>query len=317
LFSDRAGSRARIPLDYDRGARQADDQFRRIADALRAKGFWASSTVIYTADHGEEFGEHGGANHGQTVYEEQLRVPLVVKYPGGEDGGSRRPDPVSLADVTPTLADIYGLTRSTEWIGASLWRHRLPSKRDLYFTEDLDGNRLYGIRRGHLKLIVQLYPRFTRTLFFLRRDPLEQAGIDLPCGAEGRGNPELLAALADWRQRDVAAFPSLRFGDGSTRGPCEASIDLSGVQEPFLTADDYCRWSREKRNERLVFRENPVSPPERLFVSADDHGRLPLVTFAPGKARCSVVAVKSRFLEGPTSEEHLERLRALGYLQGP
>jgi arylsulfatase A-like enzyme len=40
------------------------------------------------------------------VYGKQLRVPLVVKYPGDEDGVSRRPDPVSLADVAPTIADI-------------------------------------------------------------------------------------------------------------------------------------------------------------------------------------------------------------------
>jgi arylsulfatase A-like enzyme len=316
LFAEGAEPEGRVPLDYDRSARQADDQFQRIADALRAKGFWAASTIVYTADHGEEFQEHGGSAHGFSVYEEQLRIPLVVKYPQGEDGGARRPDPVSLADLTPTVAELAGLPASPEWIGSSLWRRRQPPGRDLYFTEDLDANRLYGLRRGPLKLVVRLYPTFSRTLYSLDRDPKEQAGLDLSCGAAAPAHSALVEALAVWRQRDVARFPSLRFESGSAQGRCRATIDLSEIRKPFLTAEDYCRWSREIDGERLVFRERPASPPERLYVSGDDHGRPPRVAFAPGERACSVVSVKQKLLEGPTSEDHLQKLRSLGYLQG-
>jgi arylsulfatase A-like enzyme len=313
LFSEGAESAGGIPLDYDRSARQADDQFQRIADALRAKGFWAASAIVYTADHGEEFQEHGGSAHGSSVYEEQLRIPLVVRYPQGEDGGARRPDPVSLADLTPTIAELVGLPASPEWIGSSLWRRRQPADRDLYFTEDLDANRLYGLRRGPLKLVVRLYPSFSRTLFSLDRDPREQAGLDLPCGATAPADSTIVEALAAWRQRDVGAFPSLRFEAGPDQGRCRATIDLSEVRKPFLTAEDYCRWSSEMQDGRLVFRKRAASS---LLLSADDRGRPPRVAFAPGKAACSVASVKSRLLEGPTSEEHLEKLRSLGYLHG-
>ena len=316
-FASSADDGTKVPIDYDRSVRQADDEFRRIVGALRRKGFWPGSTVVYTADHGEEFGEHGRTGHGYSAYDEQLRVPLLVKYPGGEGGGTRLPDPVSLADLAPTVAAVHGLPASSGWIGTSLWRRRLPPERELYFTEDLDRDRLYGIRRGPRKVIVRLYPVFQRTLFSLDRDPGEKAGVDLPCGAEGRGSPELFAALRLWRERDAAGYPSLRFGEGPAGGRCEASIDLSTVREPFLTAEDHCRWSPEVKDGRLVYREDPGSPSERLLVSADDRGRPPDVRSPRGRTPCSIATVRSRLIEGPTSEEHLDRLRALCYLQGP
>ncbi|HEX9190314.1 MAG TPA: sulfatase [Vicinamibacteria bacterium] len=317
LFADATEPGSLVPLDYDRSVRQADDEFGRLAEALRKKGFWEEATVIYTSDHGEELGEHGRSGHGHSVFDEQLRVPLLVRYPRGESGGTRRPDPVSLADVVPTIADRYALAPVPGWIGTSLWRNRLPADRELYFTEDLDQDRLYGLRRGPAKVIVRLYPTFERTVFFLDRDPGEQGGTGLPCGADRGAAPEMLASLRGWRERDAAAYPSLRFGAGRDRGHCEASIDLSTVREPFLTWEDVCRWGSEVRGSQLVYRSDPGAPPERLLVSADDRGRHPEVEFLRGRTRCPVDTVKARYIEGPVSEQHLERLRALGYLQGP
>jgi arylsulfatase A-like enzyme len=315
-FVRSADDGTRVPLDYDRSVRQADSEFGRIVEALREKGFWKGSTVIYTSDHGEEFWEHGRQGHGHSVYEEQLRVPLLVRYPGGERGGTRLPDPVSLADLTPTLADIYGLPTAPGWIGSSLRQERLPAERELYFTEDLDRERLYGLRRGPLKVIVRLYPSLERKLFSLDGDPQEQAGVDLPCGDEER-SPQLLASLREWRERDTAAYPSLRFGATSAAGACEASIDLSTVGEPFLTAEDHCRWLPVVRDGRILYRAESGAPPERLLVSGDERGRLPDVTLLQGRTSCPIATMESRFIEGPISEEHLEKLQALGYLQVP
>jgi hypothetical protein len=111
--------------------------------------------------------------------------------------------------VTPTLAAVHGLPASSEWIGTSLWHHRLPPDRELYFTEDLDDNRLYGLRRGSLKLVVRLYPTFSRVLYALDRDPREQEGVNLPCEATEHVDPTLLRELQEWRRRDVSGFPSL------------------------------------------------------------------------------------------------------------
>jgi arylsulfatase A-like enzyme len=314
LFSDQTAD-PRIPLDYDRSARQADDQFRRIVDALRAKQLWAASTIVFTADHGEEFQEHGARAHGHSLFEEQLRIPMVVKYPNREGGGSRRSDPVSLADLAPTLADLYRLGTSSDWVGESLWRHRLPAGRTLYFTEDLDVHRLYGVRQGHRKLIVRLYPRFSRTLFSLDRDPGEKAGVDLPCGATAAAPPALLEALDSWRERDAAAYPSLRLGTGSDPTPCRVALDLSEIPKPFLTAGQLCDWSGQIEDERLVFAGS--TPPRPLYVSADDRGRQAGVEAIPGEEACAVTTIQPRLMQGPMTEEHLEQLRALGYFQEP
>jgi hypothetical protein len=247
-----------------------------------------------------------------------LRIPLLIRYPSGEEKGARRPDPVSLADLTPTLADLHGLPASNEWIGTSLWRRRLPAEREIYATEDLDANRLYGLRRGPWKLVVRLYPTFSRTLFDLSRDPGEHAGVELACGESERGHQGLVRALSAWRQRDVAAFPSLRFDLGASGPACHAIVDVSGVTKPFLTAEDYCRWSDKIENGRLELRQAAAgSRAGRLQLSADDYGRHPAVRLDSPAASCSLAVLKARFLTGPVSEEYLAKLRALGYLGGP
>jgi len=304
-----------IPVDYDRSVRQADDQFTTIADALREKGYWDKATVLYTSDHGEEFQEHGGTFHGTTVFDEQLRVPLIIKYPDGDGAGTRRADPVTLADVVPTLGEIYGLAASTEWIGTSLWRRRLPADRDLYFTEDLDGHRLYGLRRGSQKVIVQLYPTFTKTLFFLDKDRGEQAGTTLGCDDESQSDRTLVNALRRWREKDVAAFPSLRFP--ALAASCAATIDLANVPHPFLTAEDHCRWAGRIQKGRLRFPDPQGGSSGSLYVSGDVRGRLPDVVYSEGKPSCSVTTVQARLMDGPLTEEHIERLRSLGYLRAP
>src|SRR5262249_4700723 len=108
LFSDgkTASTRDRLLLDYDRSIRQADDQFQRLVEALKRKGWWDGAAVIYTSDHGEEFFEHGRQGHGTTLFEEQLRVPLILKYPMRYRAGTRRQERVTLGDLLPTIADI-------------------------------------------------------------------------------------------------------------------------------------------------------------------------------------------------------------------
>lgn len=68
---------------------------------------WKNTIVIVTADHGEEFGEHGGKSHGRTCYEEVDHVPLVVRIPGFKP--KRVKQPVALIDVVPTLVELIGL----------------------------------------------------------------------------------------------------------------------------------------------------------------------------------------------------------------
>ena len=94
---------------YEGEVRYADLQFGRFVDLLKWLGLYDQSVVILVADHGEEFAEHGGFEHGKTLFEEVLRVPLIVKYPEGRWAGERVDTAVSLVDVAPTvLAETAG-----------------------------------------------------------------------------------------------------------------------------------------------------------------------------------------------------------------
>jgi arylsulfatase A-like enzyme len=79
--------------------------------------------VVLTADHGEAFGEHGHYTHGNTLFDEEVRVPLVLCAPEGALGPPRDVDtPVSLVDVTPTLLDLAGASAPYPRHGESLVR---------------------------------------------------------------------------------------------------------------------------------------------------------------------------------------------------
>ena len=86
--------------------------------------------VVFTSDHGEEFDEHGDFGHGSSMYVEQLRVPLMVRYPGGEPRG-RFAAPVSSLDIVPTVLDVLELPVPDHLIGRSLLaplvQHRVRS----------------------------------------------------------------------------------------------------------------------------------------------------------------------------------------------
>ena len=230
-------------LDYDRTIRQADDQFARLAEALRKKGFWNGATVVYTADHGEEFYEHGDRGHGRTLYEEQIRIPLLLKLPAGSGRPARRHDLVSLADVTPTLATLHALPREASWIGSDLLAP-LP-ERSLYFTEDLDGDRLFALRAGTKKLVVRLYPKLDERVFDLAGDAGEKLGREITCGASPPDDARaLLSASEPWRARDVASFPQIELErEGAESLRFILVMSLPDDPHPFLTTDAACRYS--------------------------------------------------------------------------
>jgi arylsulfatase A-like enzyme len=90
---------------YDSEIAAADAGLGALVDAMRAAR--PGAVVIVTADHGEEFGEHGGRYHGTTVYEEQVRVPLVVVGPGV--ARKRIPTAVQTIDLLPTVLSALGV----------------------------------------------------------------------------------------------------------------------------------------------------------------------------------------------------------------
>ncbi len=102
---------------YDSEVAAADSTLAAIVAAYRAAR--PRAAVIVGADHGEEFGEHGGRYHGTSVYEEQVRVPLVVSAPGALSPRRVR-EPVQTIDLVPTVLSALGIPRPPRIRGRDL-----------------------------------------------------------------------------------------------------------------------------------------------------------------------------------------------------
>jgi arylsulfatase len=92
---------------YAGGVAYADHLIGNFLSFLGAQGILERSLVIITADHGEEFLEHGGTTHGKRLHEETLRVPLIVRLPSGATGAVVD-EPVCLLDILPTVLEAAG-----------------------------------------------------------------------------------------------------------------------------------------------------------------------------------------------------------------
>lgn len=109
---------------YDAAIAFVDSMIGLIAERLAARGELDRTAFIVTSDHGEQFGEHGLGGHGNSLYLELLRVPLLVRAPGLAPTGVRISRVVSTRDVPATMLDLARLTDS-RIVGASLvglWR---------------------------------------------------------------------------------------------------------------------------------------------------------------------------------------------------
>lgn len=157
---------------YDQNLRYVDDQLARL---FREVG--DDATVVVFADHGEEFFDHGDLEHGHTLYDELLRIPLLVKAPGLAP--RRVPTPVSLLDVTPTVLDLLG-TPDESLAGKSLAKlargeaDPALERRPLAFGRPLYGNAAWGSLAGGMKYIST---GGEEHIFDVRRDASELSDI--------------------------------------------------------------------------------------------------------------------------------------------
>lgn len=106
---------------YRGEVKHADEEIGKFFDQLRADGLYDDAMIIITADHGEEFQEHGGWWHGTTLYDEQVHVPLLVKLPKNARAGTRVPWQVREIDIAATIADVAGVPKPEKWDGETLF----------------------------------------------------------------------------------------------------------------------------------------------------------------------------------------------------
>jgi arylsulfatase A-like enzyme len=157
---------------YDECIHFVDHEIGALLEELRRRGRYDNALIIVTADHGEEFLEHGEIGHGSSVYDVLLRIPLLVKFPcpGKLCSGRRIDQEVQIVDIMPTLAATAGIPVPAGLDGRSL----VDAPRDrVLFAENGDE---IALRTNEFKFIYDLESSETQ-LYSLGNDPGEQLNL--------------------------------------------------------------------------------------------------------------------------------------------
>jgi len=162
---------------YDGEIAWMDLHLRDIFAELGAAGILESAWVVVTSDHGEGLWDHRTLGHGHEVFEEQLRVPLIVRPPGGLERGVRVGEPVALLDLAPTLLELLGLAVPPDFEGRS-WAPFLRGRAEapdapIIVDEKLEAADLAAVIFGADKLVVDRQRGFER-YFDLEENPDEE-----------------------------------------------------------------------------------------------------------------------------------------------
>jgi arylsulfatase A-like enzyme len=200
-----------IRAAYDEEISFVDREIERFFVGLETREIDDEVIVIFTSDHGEELFEHGGFEHGHSLYNEVLRVPLVVWNPNARHG--RRTEPVSLVDVAPMILDLLGIEIPSNLPGHSPFGE--PGSGRLLVAEGtlVGAEKQMAIRWPH-KLIRELGSGRIQ-LFDLATDPEESR------------------ELADARlMRALAAALDMRLGERKqTAGSVPAELTPSTIED--------------------------------------------------------------------------------------
>ncbi len=200
---DRGTLREGTPYErYESEISQADQALGRIMRATASAKIDRRVLLIVSADHGEAFGEHGTFEHTKTLYEELIRVPLIVVAP--HVVARRIEVPVSLVDLGPTILDVFGIDTPGSFMGQSLVSTLAGAQDPLSRPILAEGRLRRALVAGGIKVITDERRKVIEA-FDLRTDPGELT--NLFDGDPSRALP-VLAAL----QRFYAAHQCRRPG---------------------------------------------------------------------------------------------------------
>jgi len=198
----------RVRAAYEAEVAYVDHELGRFLAALEERGDLARTTVILTADHGEEFWEHGAFEHGHSLYDELVRVPLLIAPPPRPAAtASVVPVPVRTLDLAPTLCELFGVPPGERHEGASLLA--VAAGHDTEPRSALSEGTLYGsdkfaLRTARHKVILDRHPQAVRPIevYDWTVDPLERDNLAVR-------EPELARALASELEARLAAMELL------------------------------------------------------------------------------------------------------------
>jgi arylsulfatase A-like enzyme len=179
----------RIVALYDGEIREADDSLAELFEYLKREGLESKTLVVFTSDHGEEFGEHGKVGtHSRTLHDEVLRVPLIFKLPGTIHEGRIVEKQVQSLDIMPTVLELVGVDDREGLQGTSLVKWLAGETETTSPTEAFserlaaDGNILRSVRDSRFKYIFRNNRKTEEEdhfYFDLEADPREQESLPL------------------------------------------------------------------------------------------------------------------------------------------
>ncbi len=159
-----------------------------LVNRLKELNIYDNTLLIITSDHGEEFQEHGGWLHGRTLYNELLRVPLIIKFPNSEHKGARISPISRVIDILPTILDIAEIEYEKDLFDGKSLLDLITKKEkeDRVFISDLAHKNLpvpcpaiIATNRDQLKFIISKSPEGIKDIetYDLLRDPNESHNI--------------------------------------------------------------------------------------------------------------------------------------------
>jgi arylsulfatase A-like enzyme len=187
---------------YDGGIAYLDAQLAVLFERLKAAGLYDNTLIIVTGDHGEALGERNCMDHGgMSLYEEQIHVPLIIKFPNSRRAATVSA-PVSSVDILPTVLDVAGVPNPANVAGVSL-NAPVPEGREVisesfpggraFFTNATRFDRMYrSVVSSSLKFIAPSAGK--PELYDLRHDPAEATNLYNPDEAQSRAVSERLIA---------------------------------------------------------------------------------------------------------------------------
>lgn len=158
---------------YDAEIREMDDSFGELISILKEEGIYRDSMIIFTSDHGEEFGEHGKmATHSHTLFNELLHVPLIIKFPKNRHKAKRVKYLCRSVDILPSILNVLKIKIDIDIAGISLIPVIVENKKmDIYAISQKDitdvlASENWSIMNNEWKL-------YNDRLYDLKNDPME------------------------------------------------------------------------------------------------------------------------------------------------
>jgi arylsulfatase A-like enzyme len=192
---------------YDGEILFMDESIGALFDELKRLCLWDNMWVIVTADHGEHFGEHGLTGHSFALFEETLRVPLIMKMPADRDSIGDPVARIQLVHIMPTILDRLGIEPGSPFDALPIDRAGDLAAAELYRNVDNVNAGELGRRydremtafyRGRFKLIVSTRENDGDAgLFDIADDPGENNNL---ANVGGKLSTEMRGALEQWRR---------------------------------------------------------------------------------------------------------------------